>query len=161
MQRLVIERGASTDAGTFGVAQLGTMVWHSLELPWRDNKTGLSCIPPGVYHAIIFWSPHFNRNVYLLQAVPDRTDVEVHPANWGGDVAKGLYTDLKGCLSIGESIGELVPPGHTEPQAAIERSTSAFEALMAITLEQDIEIEIRWAPGEEPGSFDAPATPVA
>jgi hypothetical protein len=156
MQRLTIDRGPSTDLGTFGVAAIGTMTWHSLELPWRDNRPNLSCIPPGVYRASVVESAHFGREVYLLQGVPGRIDVEVHPANWGGDIEKGFYTDLKGCLSIGESLGELAPPGRTDPQAAIERSTSAFDALMAITLEADIEIEIRWAPGNEPGSFDAP-----
>jgi hypothetical protein len=160
MQRLTIERGASTDFGTFGVAAVGTMTWHSLELPWRNNRPNLSCILPGVYRAIPFDSPHFGRVVYKLIGVPGRSDAEIHPANWAGDTEKGLFADLKGCLSIGESEGDLVPPGRSVPQPAIERSEFAFDALMALTGGAEIEVAISWQPGAEPGSYD-PSEPLA
>lgn len=162
MQTLTIERGVSTDEGTFGVASIGNISWHSLELPWRDNLPNLSCVPPGVYRASIVHSPHFGRDLYLLQGVPGRSDVEIHPANWAGDVQKGYHSDLKGCLSVAEEIGYLTPPGRSDLlQMALERSTPAFDALMALTGRADIEVDIRWQPGAEPGSYDAPVAPVA
>jgi hypothetical protein len=162
MIRMIVERGPSTDEGTFGTASIGGITWDSLEQPWRGNQHDVSCVPPGVYKATIYDSPHFGRQVYLLQGVPGRTDVEIHPANWAGDRDKGWHSDLKGCLTIGESIGILTPDIQgAQPQQAVERSGPAFDALMAITGGAEIAVEIRWAPGADPGSYDAPATPVA
>jgi len=166
MQRLRIERGPSTDQGTPGVATCGGRTWHSLELPWRDNRHRVSCILPGVFLARLIdgetvGRPQFGA-VYELQDVPGRTGILMHRANWAGDVEKGWHSDLEGCLTIGESTGTLTPdvPGG-RPQAAVERSGPAFEELFALTAGADIEVEIVWAPGSEPGSFDPPAEPVA
>ena len=164
MLRLMIERGPSTDAGTFGIASLGSLIWHSLELPWRDNAHNVSCIPVGTYtakwiDAATVGRPHLGM-VYELQDVPDRTGILLHRANWAGDVSKGYYSDLEGCQSIGEAQGELVPPGKSDMQPAIERSGPAFDALFALTGGADIEVRVLWSPGNDPGSYDASA-PVA
>jgi len=167
MLRLVISRGPSTAAGTFGAATLvGITTWDSLELPWRDNRHRLSCIPPGIYRAGLIDGASVGRPkfgmVYLLHAVPGRTGILLHRANWAGDVEKGYHSDLEGCLSIGESVGMLTPdiPGG-RPQLAIERSGPAFDGLIAATGGADIEVEIAWSAGNEPGSFDPLATPAA
>jgi hypothetical protein len=150
LQRLVIERGASTDSGTFGIAKMGALTWHSLELPWRDNAHGISCIPAGIYRAT--WidaaelgAPHLGM-VYHVLNVPGRTGILLHKANWAGDVAKGLHSDLEGCLSIGESIGQLETPAGVL-QDAIERSGPAFVDLLLLTGGEDIEVVIRWQAG--------------
>jgi len=167
MLRLVISRGPSTDAGTFGAATLvGITTWDSLELPWRDNRHRLSCIPPGVYRARLIDGASVGRPkfgmVYELQDVPGRTGILLHRANWAGDVEKGLHSDLEGCLTIGEAVGVLTPAIHGgKPQMAIQRSGAAFDGLMAATGGADIEVEIAWSVGNDPGSFDAPATAVA
>jgi hypothetical protein len=160
MKRLSIERGLSTDAGTFGMASIDSTIWHSLELPWRDNQHGISCIPPGVYtakwiDAATLGAPHLGM-VYHVLDVPGRTGILLHRANWAGDTAKGYHSDLEGCLSIGEATGELIPPGRAEPQMALERSGPAFDALFAITGGADIEVEVKWQAGADPGSYDAP-----
>lgn len=162
MLRLTIDRGPSTDEGTFGSASIASISFESLELPWRDNRHNLSCIPPGVYTAKLINGASVGRPafgmVYELQSVPGRTGILLHRANWAGDVEKGYHSDLEGCITIGESTGILTPdvPG-AKPQEAVERSGPALETLMTLTDGADIEVDVRWGLGAEPGSFDAPA----
>ncbi len=130
--QLTIHRGPSRDYGTFGTAELddGT-VFDSLELPWRDNLIGKSCILIGTYTAILVDSPHFGYQVYQLQSTPGRSYVEIHPANWAGNVDMGLYSDLLGCIALGHGYGVLQPPEDTfNPQMAVLNSRAAFKEFM-------------------------------
>ena len=139
------------DEGTPGIATLPDHPehsgWHSLELPWRDNQQGKSCIPVGTYTATLYDSPHFGRKVYLLQDVPGRSAVEIHPANWAGDVDKGWYSDLRGCMALGKGTGIMVPnhEGYREPQRAVTSSKVALDELQAIAGDESLEITIEWA----------------
>ena len=67
-------------------------VGYALELPWRDNKEDVSCIPLGEYALEITPSPKFfGRLVVEIMDVPDRTGVRMHPANW--------VEQLLGCIA--------------------------------------------------------------
>lgn len=47
---LVLERQEFTDKSTIGsIYYNGDFICYSLELPWRDNERGKSCIPVGEY----------------------------------------------------------------------------------------------------------------
>jgi hypothetical protein len=70
----------------------------TLELPWKDNKHKISCIPVGTYDVIKFDSPH-NGNVFLLQNVPDRGDIEIHAGNY--------HTDILGCILVGKGYEDI------------------------------------------------------
>jgi hypothetical protein len=132
---LTIRSGPSRDDGTFGTAELddGT-IFDSLELPWRDNAPGKSCILQGSYTAQLVNSPHFGFPVWQLQFVPGRSFIEIHPANWAGNVDKGLYADLLGCIGLGHGVGVLQPPEATyAPQLAILSSRAAFAEFMQKT----------------------------
>jgi hypothetical protein len=98
MKRAIISRGASTDQGTFGVLRFGATQVFTLELPWRDNRRQVSCVPVGTYDCRLVRSPRFG-NVYKLLAVPGRSDVLIHPANLAGDAALGWTTELQGCIA--------------------------------------------------------------
>ena len=131
--RLTIQRGPSTDAGTFSKARLDIgVVFDWAELPDRGNAPGLSCIPVGVYDWDLVDSPHFGFKVWRARDVPGRSFIEIHPANWAGDTTKGLYSDLLGCMAPGHGTGLLAPPGHPA-QMAILQSRPAFQNFMAIT----------------------------
>ena len=93
-----LQRAPSTDQGTFGVLTFGTQTVRTLELPWRDNRRQVSCIPPGTYRCSIVQSPKFGR-VYHLASVPGRSAILIHSANLDGDVAKGYTTQLQGCIA--------------------------------------------------------------
>lgn len=131
----------STDQGTFGSASIDALKFVSLELPWRDNQPNLSCIPAGTYTAWRVYSGRFVRDVYQLQNVPDRSAIEIHPANWAGDVEQGWYSDLQGCICLGLYRSTLVAP-NGRMQSAISQSTVALDKLMAYCMDDSLTVVI-------------------
>ena len=91
-----------------GVQTLGNLVVYkdneiifrceTLELPWRDNKVGVSCVPTGAYNFKRYSSAKFT-NVYALPGVPDRSYILVHSGNY--------YTDIEGCILVGEGYKDI------------------------------------------------------
>jgi len=67
------------------------LMMYSIELPWKNNHTRVSCIPEGTYELVKRWSPKFNRHLQVLN-VPKRNFILIHPAN---DALK----ELKGCIA--------------------------------------------------------------
>jgi hypothetical protein len=65
---------------------------HTLELPVKDGLPG-SAIPPGRYKVTVYNSPHFGREVPLLEDVPGRSEIEIHYGNYP--------TDSRGCILVG------------------------------------------------------------
>jgi hypothetical protein len=107
MRTATLNRLECSNEGTFGMMTLddGT-VFHSLELPWRDNQCGKSCIPHGTYTVNWRYSPKHG-DCYHVDGVAGRSDVEIHAANWAGDVAMGYKCQLLGCIALGMSVGDL------------------------------------------------------
>jgi len=120
MRTGTLTRIETGDEGTFGDLVLDSG-WGCVtgELPWRNNLPGISCIPTGTYTAIPYNSQRHGP-CYLLQNVPQRTDVEIHAANWMGDKSLGYKCELLGCIALGKSHGALAG------QAAILRSQEAM-----------------------------------
>lgn len=103
--KLVRDYQENDEQGTFGTwtTDSGFSV-YSLELPNRQNKSNISCIPVGSYKCTMKASPAHGLVYYILN-VPGRMDVEIHPANLAGDKEKGWFSQLLGCVSLGRSIG--------------------------------------------------------
>jgi hypothetical protein len=91
--------------GTFGVFQAGSLRAFSGELPDRGNASSVSRVPPGAYRCGFTYSPRFGRRLYLLDRVPGRSGIRVHPANLMGDAMKGFRSQLNGCIALGERLG--------------------------------------------------------
>lgn len=142
MRKAKITRSPSTDQGTFGIMTLddGT-TFHTLELPWRDNAHGLSCIPAGTYICKKVDSPKHGP-CYMVMNVPDRDSIEVHACNYGGDVRLGYRSDLLGCIGLGKEIGPLAIPGPHKQQMCILRSKVAIAEFEANTQLEDLELTI-------------------
>ena len=126
---LTVNRGPSRPEGTFGKAVLddGT-TYACLELPWKDNMPGLSCIAIGMYNAVVTMSPHLGMDTYELQSVPARSDIRIHIGNFGGDVSLGLRSDILGCILLGTSTGIL-----TQKDMPLRRLYWAQEPLSTIS----------------------------
>lgn len=100
--------------GTTGVMldQVGLVPFClTLELPWKQNKKNISCIPAGVYHCKKTSSPKFGET-YEVTEVQNRTHIVFHKGN--------LDEHTKGCILLGESFGLL------EGEPAILSSRDAF-----------------------------------
>lgn len=140
--KLRISQGQSTDQGSFGMMVLDeNHSWPCLELPYRNNQNGLSRILPGNYTAKLAWSEHFGRFLYRLNDVNNRHGVEIHSANFAGDVILGWKSELHGCIAPGKSMGQL-DRGDGAMQNAILQSRQALEEFMAAAGGEDLSIEI-------------------
>ena len=150
MDRLRIVRRQSRDFGTFGNATFKTGVWSSLELPWRDNLPDRSCVQAGLFVARWRFSSKFGCDLYELEGVPGRSAVEIHIANFAGDVDLGYQSDLEGCICLGRSEGDLL--NHMDIlQECVRESGPAFRQFMSLADEAPrIGVEIVWANGADP-----------
>jgi hypothetical protein len=89
----------------------GVPICLTLELPWKENQSQVSCIPEGEYECGWYLSPTHGETI-LLKNVPGRSLIMFH----AGNTAK----DVKGCIAVGSEFGEL------DGQAAIFRSRLAL-----------------------------------
>jgi hypothetical protein len=69
----------------------GERICFTIELPWLDNKSRISCIPEGRYALTKRYSPRFKHHLQLLN-VDKRSLILIHAAN---DAQK----ELKGCIA--------------------------------------------------------------
>ena len=95
----------------------GKHIAYTIELPWRENKKRISCIPEGTYILRKRYSEKFKWHFVLLD-VPNRSGILIHPAN---DAQK----ELQGCIApvtkiTGEGKG-------TESRKAMHKLMDALE----------------------------------
>lgn len=137
MQTLILQRGI--DPGVPHQDQEGIPgsldEFKTLELPWRSNVPGISRIPPGTYLCVIAHMNDMNIEAYQLQNVPGRTSIFIHYGNWAGDRAYKLYSDVEGCILLGNDFLRMAPglKGDTEYESlqfAVVSSKSAFTSFM-------------------------------
>ena len=85
--------------GTVGILFINSKeICYTLELPDKNNKINVSCIPGNLsYDCSIVDSPTFG-NVYEVCNVPDRTHILFHIANF--------LDDIKGCIALGDRYDE-------------------------------------------------------
>jgi len=106
----------------------------TLELPWKDNQHGVSCIPVGIYEcrrAIHHPDSPKHYPVWRLEGVPNRDDVDIHIGN--------TVKDTQGCILVGSAYA---------PDHAIAASVAAFNRLMLLTADVDqltLAISEAWA----------------
>jgi hypothetical protein len=78
--------------GTNGILLLnGAAICSTIELPWKNNQSRISCIPEGSYKLMKRYSPHFKWHLEVKD-VPGRQLILVHPAN-------DAIAELKGCIA--------------------------------------------------------------
>lgn len=99
-------RTDSDDHGTFGVLIFGDDYVRTIELPWRENRPNLSCIPQGRYTVSMRHSPKYGK-VYHVEAVPGRSHILLHHGNFAGDKTRGFRTHSAGCILLGTKRGRL------------------------------------------------------
>lgn len=131
MRVIDLYRVSSSMAGTFGVLMKDSIPFClTVELPWRNNERGISCIPPGQYRCVPLEHGSFGKS-YLLQDVPDRSEIMIHPAN--------LASQLRGCIAPGTSFDKL------KNQDGVHGSRKALDELVGLTQFEEFELYI-WGP---------------
>ncbi len=128
----------SSDQGTFGKIITSGLTLFTGELPWRENKSNVSCIPAGRYKCSWTYSPRFRRHMYLVHPVVDRTGIRKHSANLMGSVDKGFKAQLNGCISLGEKLGWI------ENQKAVLLSVTAMRRFESHMKREPFELEVKY-----------------
>ncbi len=78
--------------GTNGTISIGGRdICGTIELPWRDNRPNISCIPEGSYRISLYRSRRFGACL-LVRDVPGRKGILIHPAN-------DAQRELRGCIA--------------------------------------------------------------
>ena len=126
-----------TSTPTMGVLYADAMRFQTLEPPWKDNAQMISCIPPGTYPLGYEWSNKFSRKMPILQNVPGRSTILIHPLN--------NVEQTQGCVGIGElRVGTNPPTLAFGARAASEIFNSWLRISMA---SGPVSIEISYADG--------------
>lgn len=96
----------------------------TIERPWLDNKTNVSCIPEGAYSLSLRQSSVVNRTSggeftsgWEVRDVAGRTYIMLHPGNWA--------KDTNGCILPGDSLAS-----HPEHGLMVTNSRKTFRNLM-------------------------------
>jgi len=115
---MLLKRQPSTDDGTLGELfdDDGNHLCYTIELPWKENLPDKSCIPLGTYEFNRYISPKHG-SVWIARDVPNRTNIEIHPAN--------LADELLGCIGVGDTIGNI------DGMVAVLNSRSTFRMLLS------------------------------
>lgn len=116
--KIQVTRQIFDDESTLGTMTVdGEFQCYTLEPMTRpvgaQKVPGKTAIPYGLYNVEITFSPHFNRDMPLLDNVPDFEGVRIHSGN--------LPIDTDGCCLVGEKEGKDV----------ILQSVAAFDPLFA------------------------------
>lgn len=81
----------------------GKKICSTIELPWKDNATRISCIPEGEYEMIKRYSLKYKWHLQLKN-VPGRRFILIHPANDAKKELKGCIAPVSAITSAGRGI---------------------------------------------------------
>ncbi len=107
MYTAIIQRYWSDESQTLGTLTLldnnlnPIFAAISLERGWQDNQPNVSSVPIGEYLCVYEYSPAFERNLWELKDVPNRSECKFHTSNY--------WNQLNGCIALGdtaENIGQ-------------------------------------------------------
>jgi hypothetical protein len=117
-EQIILDTWCTKDC-TIGRLSYGELHCFTLELPWLDNKKGVSCIPPGIYQLTKYQSPKHGP-VLLLHDVPNRTYIEIHAGNF--------THQIEGCILVGDSITYL----NSDTIPDVTNSKTTLKSLLAL-----------------------------
>ena len=89
-------RFVKSHAITLGRLRFGDNDYFTVERPWKDNQTFVSCVPDGTYKMVRVDSPKFGDNMWEIAAVHARTHILIHVAN--------TPSNVMGCIGLGQTI---------------------------------------------------------
>jgi len=99
--KLLISRYSFSDKQTIGNGYVlddnGIIIYefNTLELPFKDNKRNISCIPIGDYLVKKRYSKKFKTHFHI-QDVPNRKWILIHRGNF--------HTQIRGCCIVGNDL---------------------------------------------------------
>jgi hypothetical protein len=131
MMNLTVVRKWISEKSTIGELLIdGKKYCFTLELPWKNNEKGVSCIPEGEYKVIVDWSNSKKTHLPHVLDVPNRDGIRIHIGNFP--------KDIQGCILVGERKGEDVVWNSGKVFGPLfDRLRAAREAKLVIKKEAD------------------------
>lgn len=120
-----LTRFAYTPNGTFGRLVVSGKEFYTVERPWKNNESNVSCIPEGDYTLRMRDSGVVSRSTggaysrgWEVTSVKGRSFIMIHPGN--------TVDDLQGCIAPGKGLGAV------SGKWAVVSSRQAFDELMKL-----------------------------
>jgi len=128
------------EEGTNGVLLYkGNFLCYTIELPWKQNRKMISCVPEGRYEIVSRYSQRFGIH-FLVRGVPGRKYILIHPANNALKELKGCIAPVKREVGPGKGIGSRDAMKRirfiVDPE--IDKSVPVFLTIKSISNEKDI-----------------------
>ena len=96
---VVLTRNSDDGVQTLGTLAYGGFNCKTLERPWKNNQSNVSCIPIGTYNVNWTFSLRFLKYTYEVQNVKGRSGIRLHSGNY--------FFDIQGCILLGDRYGNL------------------------------------------------------
>lgn len=135
--KMTLTRIETGEEGTFGRIVVNGLEsgditsFTTAELPWKGNRTDVSCIPVGVYHCMIATSPKYGLCPHVFD-VPGRSEILMHYGNWAGSVEDGWYSNSHGCILVGKDFGQAAPKEGYKRQKMVTSSRDALADMLEV-----------------------------
>jgi len=127
--KLLRQKRLYLDDCTVSQWRMGSFMCLGLELPWRNNQRGISCIPEGLYKCEMYMSPSRHMIVPQFINVDSRSHIQIHPGNY--------TSQIQGCQLPGDAIKDINNDGILD----VSNSLSTFQKLMAV-IGDDVEFMV-------------------
>jgi len=116
----------------------GELVFHCLtmELPWKQNRRRVSCIPEGTYPANLHTSPKFGPSIWVKN-VPSRSEILIHKGNY--------HRDTLGCILPGAQFIDIDGDGYKDVTSSSKTTKKLIETIKKhLTENEPIFVSIEW-----------------
>lgn len=117
LPKATIQRVYQDDC-TVGMINFNQFRCFTLELPWHNNHSNVSCIPVGLYECEKAKSPS-KGNCISIKNVVDRSNILIHVGNY--------TSDILGCVLVGDSLRDINGDGIPD----VTNSKITFDKLMS------------------------------
>lgn len=128
---IVITRNKNEDKQTLGNLSCRNFKCYTLELPWKNNKRGVSCIPVGKYKVVKRSSEKYGNHLHILD-VKGRSFILIHSGNY--------HTQIQGCILVGDNLVDINKDGYKD----VTNSTKTLEKLVNMLPNTGITLEIKY-----------------
>jgi len=128
MTSVKLIRYFNTPKQTLGKLSFNGFECDTLELPYKDNIVGISCIPTGKYKVSQRFSSKYGWH-FILHSVKDRNFILIHSGNY--------FTQTHGCILVGNGLKDINKDGYLD----VLQSQNTLSKLVAL-LPKEFEIEI-------------------
>jgi hypothetical protein len=99
MKTVTLNRVSDDGVQTLGNLIVDNFRCKTLEKPWKNNQSNISCIPKGIYICKYTFSPKFLKYTYEVQGTKPRSGIRIHSGNY--------FFDIQGCILLGDSYAYL------------------------------------------------------